>query len=279
MDSCEIENCLTPFNDGFVSINAFVTNAFKTGFLLIGYFSDCFYDLSLAVKILASIQIVFMLYAFINLLIMKLKNSNRISLFTDSSQNVIPWLCSTYITLIFIVWVALVASIQIAFDLAWLSSVSTTLIVWHVWVEFPLAVIGITLLVRSEMTWKQLFKFFLILYSGFLLNSFMVSLTSNSYIQGSLGMLAFLSDFVNPIVYAILTHRVKNYVDKVRMGLMESVFISHLLTFYLPVIFCFDPFIMAVLYVSFQALNIILTFTYVIYELRNHRNISIPSIF
>jgi len=279
MASCEIEDCLAPFNEELTSLNTFVLNAFRTGFLLIGYFAECFYELSLTVKLMASIQIVLILTAFIYLFVRRLRNPKRFQILQLPTVNAIPWLGSTFISLIFMVWILLVAAIQIAFDLVWLSSVSTTLIAWHVWVEFPLAAFGIFILVKTECTWREMFILLISVYSGFFLNVFLVSLTSNPYIQGSLGMLALLSDFMNPIIYAILTYRLQNKTDKIRIGLMEGVFISHLLNFYLPLIFCFNPWIMAVLYVTFQSVNFVLTLAYVIYEIYSYRDLPIPSIF
>lgn len=279
MATCEIEDCLAPFNEELTSLNTFVLNAFRTGFLLIGYFAECFYELSLTVKIMASIQIVLILTAFIYLFVKRLSNSKRLTILNHPKSNAIPWLGSTFISLIFMVWILLVAAIQIAFDLVWLSSVSTTLITWHVWVEFPLVVFGIFILVKKECTWREMFILLISVYSGFFLNVFLVSLTSNPYIQGSLGMLALVSDFMNPIVYAILTYRLENKIDKIRVGLMEGVFISHILNFYLPIIFCFDPWIMAVLYVSFQAVNFVLTLSYVIYEIYSYQDFPVPSLF
>lgn len=279
MSKCEIEECLTPFNDGLIPLNTFVVGAFKTGFLLIGYFSECFYNLSLAIKIIASVQIAFIFSSLLYLFIRRLRNSKRLTIWEHPKADVIPWLGSNFIHTIFMFWILLVAAIQIAFDLTWLSSVSTTLITWHVWVEFPLAIFGIFLLVRKKCTWRQLFILFISIYSGFFLNIFLVSLTSNPYIQGSLGMLAFVSDFMNPIIYGILIHRVERRIDKVRLGLMEAVFISHLLNFYFPIIFCFDTWIMAVLYLTFQCVNFVLTLSYTVYEIYSYVDLPIPSIF
>lgn len=281
MDTCEIGSCLTDFDSDVIPINTFTTNAFKTGFLLIGYMEECYPLISLLIKILSSIQVFFILSSLIAFGIISLKNSNRISLFEDPGRNAIPWLGTIFITYISLFWMALVPAIQLAFDLAWLSSVSTTLIVWHVWTEFPLAIIGIILLRKNELNWRQVFKRLLILYSFALLNIFLVSLTANPYLQGIFGMLAFVSDFMNPIIYAILTHYTVQRSDRIRLGLMEGIFISHLFNFYFPIIFCSQPFVSAILYIVFQGVNIILTFSfacYVNYTLRKSK-LPLPSIF
>lgn len=279
MNECEIQECLAPFNGGLVELNDFVLNAFKTGFLLIGYLEDCYAILSLLVNVIAALQIAANLGGLIYIFVNRLKNPNRLKITDHPSENAIPWLGSNFISLIMMIWGMLVPAIQIAFNLVWLSSVSTTLIIWHVWVEFPLAIFGIVLLRNEFYSWNKMFKLFICVYSGFFLNIFLVSLTSNPYIQGSLGMLALVSDVSNPIIYGILTYRIYQKVNKVRFGILEGVLISHLLNFYLPIIFCFDPWIMSLLYVIFQGVSFALSVVFIGYEIHSLQNKPIPSIF
>jgi len=277
-------SCFQSFNSGTTELNSYVENAFKTFILLIGYFEDCFPQIFVAITVLSSIQLIFSFFSIIFFVYIAFNNPNRIQLVDSCSRNlnVLIWWKDQIFPFLVNLWIFWVSAIYIAFNYTWISSVSTTLILLHVWCEFPIFLILILLIKDKSISWKDSLRFIFLLNIGFTLNITLLALTSNPYIQGILDILAIVADFGNPIAFLIFLHYKfyeLNTKDKIRFVLTTIIFWNHIFSFYLPIVLCVYPNVVSAIYLTFLIISIIENFTLLFFELATWENLSIPTVF
>jgi len=285
--NCTDQQCLANFDGQEIREDVYITNVFKTFILLIGYMSTCFPTISILITAVSSIQM-FGAMAFLGVFLMQaLTNPKRVPLLqANINVNTITWWKDQLLPILLSVWFFWVSSIVINFNYVGFSALSATLIVLHVWAEFPLMVI-FAILIRQKITdWAEALKINLILIIFFIINLALVASTANPYIQGIYDLLAIVADVGNPIALTIFLKR--NYTsltkrDKFRFVMLTLIFWNHLITFYVAGALCMVPYASAVFYATFLIVGTVLSFIWMIHEnitfQSNAETYLIPTIF
>lgn len=281
-DTCS-GSCLTAFNSEITQLSSYVVNAFQTFILLIGYLGECYPNIFTAVSILASLQLILTFLGTVLFVRLALTNPNRLELIKTSpaNVNVLPWWKDQIFPFLVNVWIFWVSAIYLAFNYAWISSVSTTLILLHVWCEFPILLILIVLIRDQEITWKHTIQMMIGILGGFLLNLILLAMTANPYIQGVLDILALVADFGNPIAFLVFLHYnfyQLTHKEKIRFVMTTIIFWNHIFAFYLPAVLCVYPDVVAGFYVGFLAISLIENLVLVIFEIVSWENLPIPTL-
>lgn len=289
---CGTGVCLAPFNGDITQLNAFVTNAFQTGFFLIGTMQECYPDVATAITVLSSFLIVISVIGLFGALV-KIKTRHigqsevnqafdrKALVDSSSAPDTITWWRDRFLPFLVFIWFGWVGTVYMTFIYTWLSSVSITLICLHVWAELPMSVIGIMLIsgfgTTRPLSWRTTFKVLISVYSVFLLNLVLVSLTANPYIQGSFDLLALVADFLNPVVYLVLIFRVPmTKRNQIRFSLLAAIFVNHTLAFYLVAALCSNTFVSIVLYAVLLATGVTLAGIYTAFELSTWNSVAVP---
>jgi hypothetical protein len=204
------------------------------------------------------------------------KNDKKISLWENPGVNVLPWWKNIVLPFTILLWqfslgIVYITGVQTAF------SITTAEAIFVQGIVEDFALLNLILLTQySAISWRDTLRVGLTAVSFFTFFQFLFASSGNPFVEGVIGTFSVIGDIGNPIASIVYLARKGS---SVQILFASFLFISHLITFYLPVGLCSFNSLSAVLMTALAGSNLLVLLLYCVGLLTRWNGEGLPSLF
>lgn len=267
--------CFPPFNSETFQVNVWSGQAFAVKLLLFGY-----WDLYPGPKIaLLTLSVLSCVLSLITIFVFGWKihtNKLKVTLWENPNSNVLPWWKNVILPFTVLLWqfaigIVYITGAQTAFSI----TTAEAIFVQGIVEDFALLTI-ILLTVRSNINWKNTLKIGLSAVAFLFFFQLLFASSGNPFVEGMIGLFSTIGDVGNPIATIVYLSKKGSSVQII---FTLFLFISHVITFYIPVALCNLNSISSLLMPIFAGTNFLVLLLYCVGLLTRWNGEGLPALF